>query len=151
MDKETKTIEQTENQDQKQNDMNTYCMFCKQPHTENIDMYEVQTKDIDTDEIHTYHICGSCIEHLQTFLSQITHTPLKYPETNDPRPEDAFIGMLLKDFLCTQAYITTTYDVIFYDYTGLEITEFTEYIQHPIHNIRTESKTEKMHVMLGKK
>lgn len=126
------------------------CMFCKQPHTENVKMYEIKTKDINTDEYQTYHTCEYCIGHIQKFLSEVTNTPLKNPDHDDPKPEDAFIGMLLKDFLCTAMYINTTYNVIFYDYTGLEITEFSNYMQHPIHNIRKEDKIETIHVMLGK-
>lgn len=141
-------MQQTESvQKDHQTDTDIKCQLCGKPHTNEIEMYET---GIEASSKTTQYICANCVNHIQKFLSEVVNTPLKNPEYDDPKPEDAFVGMLLKDFLCTQTYITTTYEVIVYDHTGLEITEFSEYMQLPIECIRKDDKEEKIHIVLKK-
>lgn len=127
---------------------NPTCMFCKQIQSESIKMFEIIINNPDDNTQKTHHICEDCMEHMQSFLAEITRTPLQNPEKDDPTPERAFVGMQLNQFLCTQMYIATTYEIIFYDCEGIEITEFTNYMKHKITHIRKDEENNQIHIIL---
>lgn len=98
------------------------CLFCKSKH---VTHQLINQKLNDASDIQMHYICDSCNgKYFDNTISKIIVT------TN------RFLGMPLRDFLCSQEYLNNTDDTyVFQNMDENEITDFTLWMNKPIMTI----------------